>query len=115
MRLPMIMTSAASLLSFWGNDASTFKHGHIKTVYCCLPREAVTSTIEKYRDPKDPHMYKFYLPEREFNSILNQFDVNLERTVDAARTKYSQFGYEWDGDENWRKKVHEWFGWNMPK
>lgn len=96
-----------------GNDASTFKHGHIKTVYCCLPREAVTPDIEKYRDLKDPHMYKFYLPEREFNSILNQFDVDLEHTIEHAWNKYAQYGYEWDGDKNWKKKVQERFKWNI--
>jgi len=94
-----------------GKGLSTFKHGHIKTVYCILPREVVTPDIERYRDPIDPHMYKYRLPEREFNSILNQLPVDINGTVEMCRNCYAQSGYEWDGNDNWRRKLNEWFGW----
>lgn len=93
-----------------GKGLSTFKHGHIKTVYCILPRDAVTPEIERYRDMRDTNMYKYLLPEREFNSILNQLLVDIDRTIEACRNIYAQTGYEWDGEVNWRKKIHEWFG-----
>ena len=96
-----------------GKDASTFKHGHIKTVYCTLPREAITPDMEKYRDMADPNMYKFRLPEREFNSILNRFPVDMDATIEMARNHYAYCGYEWDGNETWKKKLYNWFGWEF--
>lgn len=96
-----------------GKGYSTFKHGHIKTVYCVLPKEAATSEIEQYRNMQDPYMYKYRLPERVFNSILNQFLVDIDSTVEACRNHYAQTGYEWDGDANWRRKLQEWFGWKF--
>lgn len=96
-----------------GKGYSTFKHGHIKTVYCVLPREAATSEIEQYRNMQDPYMYKYRLPERVFNSILNQFLVDIDSTVETCRNNYAQTGNEWDGDANWRRKLQEWFGWKF--
>lgn len=96
-----------------GKGFSTFKHGHIKTVYCTLPREVSTPAIERYRDTQDPHMYKYRLPEREFNSILSQLPVDIDSTVEVCWDRYAQTGYEWDGDANWRRKVREWFGWKF--
>lgn len=96
-----------------GKGFSTFKHGHIKTVYCVLPREAATSEIEQYRDMQDPYMYKYRLPERVFNSILNQLVVDVDSTIEANRNRYAQTGYEWDGGANWRRKLQEWFGWKF--
>jgi len=91
-----------------GKKCSVFKHGHIKTVYCTLPKEAVTVEIEQYRDLEDDSMYKYRLPERMFNSILNQFPINLDKAIEIARWHYAQFGYEWDGEANWNEKMREW-------
>jgi len=94
-----------------GKGYSTFKHGHIKTVYCILPREAAISEIEQYRDPQDPIMYKYRLPEGIFNSILNQFPIDIDSTVEKCRYHYAQYGYKWDDDINWKRKMQKWFGW----
>lgn len=96
-----------------GKGLSTFKHDHIKTVYCIIPREVVTPAIEWYRDTQDPRMYKYRLPEREFNSILTQLPVDIGSTIEMCRNRYAQTGYEWDGDANWRRKLSEWFGWKF--
>ncbi len=96
-----------------GKGLSTFKHGHIKIVYCILPREAAMPEIEQYRDTRAPHMYKYHLPERVFNSILSRFPLDIESTIERCRYCYAESGYKWDGDANWRKKLHEWFGWEF--
>jgi len=97
-----------------GKNCSTFKHDHIKTVYCILPRDLATPDIEQYRDLEDPYMYKYRLPERVFNSILNQLEIDLDAAVRMACECYAQTGYEWDGRDNWRRKVREWFGYRFP-
>lgn len=97
----------------FGKGLSTFKHGHIKTVYCILPRKVATSEIARYRNMKDPYMYKYWLPEREFNSILNYLLIDIDSTIEVCRNCYAQTGYEWDGNANWRRKIKEWFGWKF--
>jgi len=94
-----------------GKNCSTFKHGHIKTVYCTLPRDLATPDIEQYRDFEDPWMYKYRLPEHVFNSILNQLEIDLDATIKMARDHYAQFGYQWDNYSTWKQKTYEWFGW----
>lgn len=70
-----------------GVGLSTFKKGHIKTVHCSLPREFVTPEIEQYRDLRDPVMYKYWLPERVFNSILSQHPVDIDKMVEIAHMR----------------------------
>lgn len=93
-----------------GNTLSTFKHGHIHTVHCCLPREFVTSDLDKYRDHRDPTMYKFWLPERIFNSILHDHPIDIKRMMNIAETRYIQFGYEWDTREKYSATVDRLLG-----
>lgn len=80
----------------FGETLSVFKKGHIHIVHCCLPREFVTSEIEKYRDHRDPAMYKYWLPERVFNSILHDHPVDIDAMIEIALNRYLQSGYEWD-------------------
>lgn len=79
-----------------GNGLSTFKHGHLHIIHCSLPREFVTPEIEKYRDNRDPAMYKYHLPERIFNSIINEHPIDEELMVEQAINHYLQTAWEWD-------------------
>lgn len=68
-----------------GEGLSTIKNGHIKTVHCTIPKEFITPEIEKYRDWRDPVMYKFWLPEREFNALIKQHPINVPKMIEIAQ------------------------------
>lgn len=67
-----------------GKGLSTFENGSIKTVHATLPREFVTKEMEAYRDYRDPAMYKFHLPERVFNTILQEHPVDVDQMLEIA-------------------------------
>lgn len=94
-----------------GQTLSRFKKGHIHTVHVCLPREFVTPEIEKYRDDRDPAMYKFWLPERIFNSILHDHPVDADKARESAFHHYLEFGNHWDSDDVYAEKVSRMPGW----
>lgn len=93
-----------------GQGKTTFKKGHMHNIYCVIPRECVRPELDKYRDTTDPHLFKYKLPEREFNSILNQLPIDLASTIERNRNIYSFNGFEWDGHERWKEKMKTWFG-----
>lgn len=95
-----------------GDTLSKFKKGHIHIVHCTLPREFVTSDIEKYRDLRDPAMYKFWLPERIFNSILQGHPIDISKMISRACLHYMDCGYEWDSREIYDKKIRQMEGWD---
>lgn len=94
-----------------GETLSRFKHGHIHIVHVCLPREFVTPELEKYRDIRDPSMYKFWLPERVFNSILQDHPVDADKARERAFHNYLTQGTRWDSDDVYAEKVSRMKGW----
>lgn len=74
----------------FGEGYTTFKNGHIHKVYCVLPREYNTPALQQYRDLRDPHMYKYLLPEREFNSFLVSFPINIPATVEVNKKYFEE-------------------------